>query len=80
MATSQNVHVAIAPPDRLEENLIKQVVAIVNKNLYETRLLPSGKIPRIRNHILDAGKSNLIEAVITGETYRLVVRVLLSLI
>jgi hypothetical protein len=47
MTPSEIVHVAVAPPDRLEVNLIKQVAAIVNKDLYRTRLLLAGKIPRI---------------------------------
>ena len=50
MVSNEIVHVAVAPPARLEENLIKQVAAIVNKNLYETRLLLSGKIPKIIAH------------------------------
>jgi hypothetical protein len=50
MAISEIVHVAIAPPDRLEESLIKQVAAIVDKDLYGTRLLLTGKIPKIIAH------------------------------
>lgn len=50
MAVNEIVHVAIAPPSRLEENLIKQVAAIINKDLYGTRLLLAGKIPRIIAH------------------------------
>ncbi len=50
MALNEIVHVAIAPPARLEENLIKQVAAIVDKNLYETRLLLAGKVPKIIAH------------------------------
>src|SRR4030042_6227839 len=41
------VHVAVAPPAALEEELIKKVAAIVGKNLYETRLRLTGKIPKI---------------------------------
>jgi len=47
MAGYNIVHVAIAPPDMLEASLVKKVAAIVNKDLYGTRLLLAGKIPRI---------------------------------
>ena len=47
MARSEIVHVAISPPIELEENLIKKVAAIVDKDLYETRLHLTGEIPRI---------------------------------
>jgi len=50
MAGYEVVHVAIAPPDRLEANLIKKVAAIVGKDLYGTRLLLAGKIPKIIAH------------------------------
>lgn len=50
MAGYEVVYVAIAPPDRLEPNLIKKVAAIVDKDLYGTRLLLAGKIPRIIAH------------------------------
>jgi hypothetical protein len=47
MAVDEVVHVAIAPPDKVEANLIKEVAAIVKKDLYETRLMLIGKIPKI---------------------------------
>jgi len=47
MARSEIVHVAISPPVKLEENLIKKVAAIIDKDLYGTRLRLAGKIPRI---------------------------------
>lgn len=50
MAVDEIVHVAIGPPDRLEENLIKQVSAIIDKDLYETRLLLARKIPKAIAH------------------------------
>ena len=50
MPVNEIVHVAIAPPDRLEENLIKQVAAIIDKDLYGTRLLLAGKIPKAIAH------------------------------
>jgi len=47
MAEYEVVHVAIAPPATLEEELIKKVAVIVAKNPYETRLRLTGKIPKI---------------------------------
>ena len=47
MAEYEVVHVAVAPPPLLEEELVKKVADIVAKNLYETRLRLTGKIPRI---------------------------------
>ena len=47
MAEYEVVHVAIAPPATLEEELIKKVAAIITKNPYETRLRLAGKIPKI---------------------------------
>jgi len=41
------IDVAIAPPDVLEASLVEKAAAIVNKDLYGTRLLLAGKIPRI---------------------------------
>jgi hypothetical protein len=41
------VHVAVAPPAALEEELVKKVAAVISKNLYETRLRLTGKIPKI---------------------------------
>ncbi len=50
MAEYDIVHVAIAPPDMLEANLVEKVAAIVNKDIYGIRLLLAGKIPRIVAH------------------------------
>jgi hypothetical protein len=47
MAEYEVVHVAIAPPATLEEELIKKVAGIVAKNPYETRLRLAGKIPKV---------------------------------
>jgi hypothetical protein len=47
MAGNEIVYVAIAPPDMLQENLVAQVAAIVNKDVYGARLLLAGKIPKI---------------------------------
>ena len=47
MAELDFIDIAIAPPDVLEASLVEKVAAIVNKDLYETRLQLAGKIPRI---------------------------------
>jgi hypothetical protein len=47
MAVNDVVHVAVAPPSALEEELVKKVAAVVGKNPYETRLRLTGKIPKI---------------------------------
>lgn len=41
------VHVAIIPLELPETSLVKKVAEITNKDLYETRLLLTGKIPKI---------------------------------
>jgi hypothetical protein len=50
MDTHDIVHVAIAPPSKSEANLIEHVSAAINKNIYETRLLLTGNLPRIIAH------------------------------
>ena len=47
MAENDVVHIAIAPPATLEQELVKKVAAIVAKSPYEARLRLTGKIPRI---------------------------------
>jgi len=50
MAGHEIVHVVMAPSHTLEANLIEKVAAIVGKDLYGTRLLLAGEIPRIIAH------------------------------
>ncbi|MFC1893014.1 hypothetical protein ACFLYR_03105 [Chloroflexota bacterium] len=50
MAGYEIVYIAIAPPNKLEAGLVERVAAIINKDLYGTRLLLAGKIPRIAAH------------------------------
>ena len=50
MANYEVVHIAIAPPAILDENLVRSVAAIINKHPYDTRLLLAGEIPRIIAH------------------------------
>lgn len=44
------VHVAIAPPNTIEDNLVRQVATVINKDSYTTRLLLAGNIPKILAH------------------------------
>ena len=50
MVSDEIVHIVIAPPDLLETNLVNKVAAIINKDIYSTRLLLTGKIPRVIAH------------------------------
>ncbi len=47
MAEYEVVHVAVAAPAVLDEGLVKKVSEIIGKNLYETRIRLTGKIPKI---------------------------------
>jgi hypothetical protein len=47
MVENEVIHVAVAAPSVLDEELVKNVAPIINKNLYETRLRLTGKIPKI---------------------------------
>ena len=47
MIANEIVHVLAAPPDNLDTNLVKEAAVILKKDPYETRLLLSGKIPKI---------------------------------
>jgi hypothetical protein len=47
MAEPEVVHVAVVPPPTLQEDLVRNVAAAIGKNLYETRLRLTGKIPKI---------------------------------
>jgi hypothetical protein len=47
MDISDIFHVAVLPPDVVEADSAQKAAAIIRKNLYETRLLLSGKIPKI---------------------------------
>ena len=47
MAGYEIVYIATVPPNKLEASLAERVATIINKDLYGTRLLLAGKIPRI---------------------------------
>jgi len=50
MAGYEVVHVAVAAPNVSEPEIVKKVATIVNKDLYQTRLLLSGGFPRLIAH------------------------------
>jgi len=50
MADDEELYIAVAPPADLDANLVKSVAAIINRGPYDTRLLLSGKIPKIIAH------------------------------
>ena len=50
MNNSEIVYIVITPPAGLDEKLIKSVAVILNKNIYDARLLLSGEIPKIVAH------------------------------
>lgn len=53
-------HVAVEPPDRLEANLVEKVATILNKELYDTRLLLKGSLPKIVAHCHSAEETESI--------------------
>jgi hypothetical protein len=63
---SQNIiHVAIAPPDKLEADLIVKVAGIIQKDVYGTRFLLMGKIPKIVSHYHDAAEAESVARSLT---------------
>ena len=49
-----------APPDNIETNLVKEAAGILKKDPYETRLLLSGKIPKLIAHYQSNEEAELI--------------------
>jgi hypothetical protein len=47
MDISDIFHVAVLPPGVVESDIAQKVAAIIRKNMYETHLLLSGKMPKI---------------------------------
>jgi hypothetical protein len=43
-------HVAVAPQANIDANLVKSVATVIKRSLYDTRLILSGKIPKIIAH------------------------------
>lgn len=65
MASHDIVHVAVLPPNVVEADDIRIIASIIDKDLYRTRLLLTGKIPRIIAHY-----STLQEAELTVRSLR----------
>ena len=60
MIANEIVHILAAPPDNLDTNLVKEAAGILKKDPYETRLLLSGKIPKIIAHYPGIEEAELI--------------------
>ena len=60
MVINNIMHILVAPPDTLEINLVKEAAGILNKDPYETRLLLSGKIPKLVAHYPSTQEAELI--------------------
>jgi hypothetical protein len=50
MIDSGKVHIAVMPPAVLNEDMVKSAAEVLRKNVYDTRVLLSGEIPRIIAH------------------------------
>jgi hypothetical protein len=60
MVVSDIMHVLIAPPANIEINLVKEAASILSKDPYETRLLLSGKIPKLIAHYQSIQEAQLV--------------------
>jgi hypothetical protein len=47
MVGNEVMHIAVAPPANVDENLVKNVAAVIQKSPFDTRLLLAGEIPKI---------------------------------
>ena len=50
MADYELMHIAVAPPAKPDENLIRSVATVINKSPYDTRFLLAGKVPKVIAH------------------------------
>jgi hypothetical protein len=50
MVTNEIVHLAVAPPDNIETSLVKEAALVMKKDPYETRMLLTGKLPKLIAH------------------------------
>ncbi len=60
MDSHEILHIAIAPPVKVEANLIKEVAAIISKDLYGAQRLLAGKGPRIIAHYQTVQAAELV--------------------
>jgi hypothetical protein len=54
------IHIAVAPPDVLDTILIGKVAVIIGKDLYNTRLLLTGKIPKVIAHYASKDQADTV--------------------
>jgi hypothetical protein len=54
------IYVAVAPPKTIGEDLLKKVASLVGKEIFDTRLLLAGEIPRIIASSLDTDTADSI--------------------
>jgi hypothetical protein len=47
MDSSDIIHVAVLPPDAAEAECVRKAASIIDKDIYGTRLLLTGKIPKV---------------------------------
>lgn len=50
MIEREIVHIAVTPPAEFDEDMVKSVAEVLGKNVYDTRVLLSGEIPRVIAH------------------------------
>jgi hypothetical protein len=55
MSAQRIFHIAVEPPEILETALVKQVAVILKSDVYEVRLLLTGKVPRLVAHMNNVG-------------------------
>lgn len=66
MTEEQTTHVAIAPPEVLEQGLLEEVASVLNKETSDTRLLLAGNIPRIVAHCQDRQAADFMAEKLRG--------------
>jgi hypothetical protein len=62
MTTNNIIHILVAPPEKIETSLVKEVAGILQKDPYETRLLLSGVIPKLFGHYQSTGEAEEVTA------------------
>jgi hypothetical protein len=60
MVTNEIVHLLVAPPQTVETSLVKEACLILQKDPYETRMLLSGKMPKLIAHYASAAAAEIV--------------------
>ncbi len=60
MVTNEIVHLLVAPPPNIETSLVKEASLILQKDPYETRMLLSGKLPKLIAHYPSAADAETV--------------------